>query len=168
MAALQPQRLGGVGDVLIVALDFIQDHLPLHLLDSLGKSSSGRDRDAALSASLDWQRCPDCGLGYAIIFSKEQQTLHHVTQLADVPGPRVSSQRVNRFGVDADLLPAVLFHDLRGKVLDQRRYVLGALAQRRQRDGKNEDAMKKVLAKSALPDLSFQLAVRSDHHAHVN
>src|SRR5262249_13679047 len=37
MAALQTQRFGGVGDVMVVALDLVEDHLPLELLYAVGE-----------------------------------------------------------------------------------------------------------------------------------
>src|SRR5262249_16943222 len=71
-------------------------------------------------------------------------------------------------GIKADFLPAVLSYNLRGEVLHQRGDVFRPLAQRRQRDGKDEDAMEQVLAEVALLDLLFEIAMRGHHHANVD
>ena len=43
-----------------------------------------------------------------------------------------------------------------------------ALAQRRQHNRKHENAVVEILAKSSLPDLLFQIAMRRDDDAHVH
>src|SRR6478736_6469819 len=37
VASLQPQGFCRIGDVLVVALDFVKDHLPLHLLHAFSQ-----------------------------------------------------------------------------------------------------------------------------------
>ena len=76
-------------------------------------------------------------------------------------------QSLDRLRRESYRLPAILFGDLRGKMLRQRWNVFRTLPQWRQGNGKYKNAMKKVLAKCSLLYLLFQVAMCGYNHADV-
>ena len=80
----------------------------------------------------------------------DHRPLHHVAQLPDVARPPCGAQRVQRLRCEAVEVLAVGGGELVQEVLGQQRNVLAALAQRRQRDGEDVEAVVEVLAEPAL------------------
>src|SRR4029077_14064342 len=91
-----------------------------------------------------------------------------VAQLADVAGPRVARERLERLRRKSTRLPAVLIRDDLREVLGEQRHVLEALAQRRHGDREDEDAVIQILPERALLDERFEIAVRRDEDARVD
>ena len=59
-------------------------------------------------------------------------------------------------------------HTCAAKCCDQRRNIVAPLAQRRQHQGKNIDAMKQILPEFLLAHARFQIAMRRHHDANVH
>src|ERR1017187_1690002 len=93
--------------------------------------------------------------------------LDEVLQLADVAGPVVALERVHGGGGDggdfAVHAAGILLHE----VAHQQRDVFAALAQRRDRDGKDVEAVIKVGAELALLDHEGEVAVGGGHQPGV-
>ena len=62
----------------------------------------------------------------------------------------------------------VLLADLLGEVLDEQGDIVGAVAQRRQDDGDDVEAVVEVIAESALADHRLEVAVRRRDDAHID
>jgi hypothetical protein len=73
-----------------------------------------------------------------------------VLHLTDVTRPGIPHQRVHDFRRDAFDAPAHPLRKLPGEMTHEQRNVFGALAQRRQQDGKHIQAIKKIAAKFTL------------------
>jgi hypothetical protein len=81
------------------------------------------------------------GLCFDYGSSQQQKTLDDIAQFANISRPCVLLERINCLLGKWNRLPSILRADLAGKVLDQRGQVFNALAQRRQLNGKDHDAM---------------------------
>src|SRR5262249_36200507 len=88
-------------------------------------------------------------------------------QFADIPGPRVRLEKLHRLtGDDVDILAKLATETLE-VVVNQKFQIIFALAQRRQADGKNAQAIVKVLAESARARQRLEFLVRGRNQAHV-
>src|SRR5262249_20004809 len=97
---------------------------------------------------------------------REHQLLDQVLQLADVAGPFVAGpDRLRRAG--PGLLWPALLPQLAGHLLYQEGQVLDALAQGRQLDRDDVQAIEEVLAEPARVDRAGQVDVRRRQDAHV-
>ena len=77
-------------------------------------------------------------------------------------------QCLHRVRRERNRLPAILRAHLRGEMLDQSRNVVAPLAQRRQHQRENVDAMKQILPEFLFAYARFQIAMRRHHHANVD
>src|SRR5689334_10572461 len=60
MASLESESFGGIGDVMVVAFDFIEDHLPLELFYASGERPCARDHRSPATRGRAGQRRADC------------------------------------------------------------------------------------------------------------
>ncbi len=90
--------------------------------------------------------------------AEHQRALERVFQLAHVAGPGPARQRLDRGGRDRGR-PPVAPGGPGQHVVDQRRHVLGPLAQRRQLDRHHAQAVEEVLAKAPGGDVVGQAPV---------
>ena len=75
------------------------------------------------------------------VVGHQRGLLQHVAQLADVAAPRLLRQQIQRVGTQALVRQAAAPRDVFGQRLDQRIQVSHALAQRRQADGQDIEAV---------------------------
>jgi hypothetical protein len=80
---------------------------------------------------------------------EQQEPLDDIAQLADIARPGVLLERFDGLMGKGYRLPAVLRAYLADKVFDQRGQILGALAQRRQFDGEDDNAMIEIAPEKA-------------------
>src|SRR4029079_2198568 len=87
---------------------------------------------------------------------------------SDVAGPRVRYEHVHRFGIDPGdvLLQAVV--ELREKVFDEMRNVASALAECRQLDRNDVEAIEEVLSKRALRLQLLEVTIGRGDEANVD
>ena len=111
----------------------------------------------------------------AEVLHREQQVvghqgglLQHVAQLADVAGPAMARQQLERIGVEALVRQAAAPRDVVGQRLDQRLEVAHALAQRGQADGQHVEAVVQVGTEGARGHHRGQLAAGGRDDAHVD
>ncbi len=95
------------------------------------------------------------------------EALGDVAQLADVARPVVGFERCHRVGGTLGQGHAVFHREEPQEVIEQRRHVVLALAQRRDRDVDDVEAVVEVFAEFAGGDPLGQAAVGRRHHAHV-
>ena len=99
--------------------------------------------------------------------AEDERPLEHVLELAHVSGPVVVEERLHRGrGHRRDRL-AVLGRRARDERLDEEGNVLLPVAQRRQRDGDDAEAVIEVLAELSLRHEARQVRVRRRDDAHV-
>ena len=99
--------------------------------------------------------------------STQQRLLEHALQLADVARPGVAAQQVHRLGGDLADLPAQLPVEAPHVVADQHGQVVAALAQGRQVDREDAQAIVEVGAELPLRRRRLQVAVRGRDQPHV-
>jgi len=110
------------------------------------------------------------GHGDAELFAgrEEHGAFDEILQLADVAGPRVADERVHHVGghvSDGFVLAAAEFlHE----VAHQKGHVFGTLAQRRDVDGEDVEAVIKVAAEFALGDKSGEVVVGGGDNADIH
>ncbi len=98
----------------------------------------------------------------------DDDALDRVAKLADVAGPRVALEGGEGLGVEA-LRPLVVgAGEAFVEVLDERGHVLGPLAQGRNLEGDDVEAVEEVGAEGAPLDLDFEPLVRRRQHANVH
>jgi hypothetical protein len=100
-------------------------------------------------------------LGIDLVVAREQRrALDQAHQLADVPGPAVADQLLERGRREPEALAMLALADHREVVVDQPRDVLRPIAQRRHVHRDHVDAVVEVLAKPAFCDRLLEY-----HHA---
>src|SRR5215212_6633782 len=106
-------------------------------------------------------------LGLDVVRAFERDgALYRVLQLSDVAGPRVEFEQFLRALGDAERA-AGLRAELLNEVIDQLGYVLAPLAQGREFDGYDRDAVEQVFAETPLLDHRGEVAVRGGDDARV-
>ena len=98
----------------------------------------------------------------------DDQPLDGVLQLADVALPARALQVLERRRREALRPPVVVAAEQVGEVLDQRRDVLAAIAQRRHADRDHAEAEVEILAERALLDLLLEVLVGRGDDADVD
>ena len=93
--------------------------------------------------------------------------MHHVLQLAHIAGPRIAEQRGLRIGRQCRLRQAERLAIQADEVLGQRQDVSGALAQRRQVDVRDAQAVIQVRAKALRLHRAAQVDVGRGQQAHI-
>ena len=174
VAAFEAEGFSGVGHVVVILFQDCKQRFAFEGFDALGQDaadegagelrvagSAGRNGGLRKSA-LDGGR-----LNFVFIFEK-QHAFDDVAQLANIAGPRVALEFGDRFGRKGTRLPVILFIELLDEVLSEHANIFAAFAQRRQHDGKNEDAMIEIFAEGSLPNLFFEIAMGSNNHANVH
>src|SRR5262249_664833 len=108
MTALEAERAGGFGDAVAVRGELAQHHFALERVDAARQRPTSR-AGARVSPSLArrHQHVTD-RVGADDAVGEQQQALDDVAQLADVAGPRVARQLVERRTVEPARLPPVL------------------------------------------------------------
>lgn len=99
---------------------------------------------------------------------QQQKALHDVAQLADIARPGIALQFLDGVLGEGLGLPSVLFGHARGEVRGEGGNVLNALAERRQEERKNVNAVVEILAESAAFHEVVEVAVRGDDGADVD
>ena len=99
---------------------------------------------------------------------QDHRALDDVLELAHVARPGIRRQRRQRARVDAAHALADGLRVLLDEVLAQHGDVAGPIAQRRQRDRKDVEAVVEILAELAGGDLLLEIPVRRRDHAHVD
>src|SRR5262245_37184869 len=105
-----------------------------------------------------------------LVAAGDDQALDDVLELAHVARPRVLAERDDRLGRDVadDRLMAVAARrQVAQEVLDEQRDVLAPLAERRDDEVDDVDAVEEVLAELPLGDEIAEVAVGRRDHAHV-
>src|SRR5580704_2755640 len=101
-------------------------------------------------------------------FRQNYRPLDYILQLADVARPIVSVEEFNRLLVYAPNLLAQFLGIAVDQVSDQQGNIAIALAQCRQANRKNVEAVKQILTKPALGHRCSQVSIRSGNHPYVN
>ena len=96
------------------------------------------------------------------------RALDQVAELAHVAGPVVALERRQRLGGHLADRPSEARALAAREVLDEERDVLATLAQRRQPDRDDVQAVVEVLAEATRPHLGEQVAIARRHEAHVD
>ena len=99
---------------------------------------------------------------------QQQQPLDYVPQYAHVARPAVSLEFLVGCAGDRNRTPIVLLRDRRREMIRQRPYILAPVAQRRQSDGKDINAMVQILAENSAAYEFFEIAMGLHHHAHIH
>ena len=99
--------------------------------------------------------------------SGEDETLDDIAQLADVAGPREGLEGAHGLGAELFGLPGVPGGEVAAEHFRKRRDVLGAVAQRREVDGDDIEAVEEILTEGALGALGFQFLVRGGDNAGI-
>src|SRR6266481_9647628 len=156
MATLEMQCFRGTGHVVVILLQFREDHFPFEVLNALRQGS----RVGARTCLRARPRRQSEAHGFEIhltVWRQQHQTLHHIPQLAHVTWPGVRLQYCDRLCSEGNWLPSVLRTDLGGEVLDQGWNVVAPLAQGRQSEWEHIDAMEQVLPKLSLFHLRLKI-----------
>src|SRR5580658_3926027 len=103
-----------------------------------------------------------------LTIAEEDGALDDVLELADVARPGVGREDVEGLRLDTRHVLLEALVELAEKVLDEQRNVPGSLAQRRQPDGDDVEAIVEVLTEDARADEFLQVAVGCGHEAHVD
>src|SRR5262245_9663617 len=116
VASLEAEYACGLGDVIPVGLEFREHDLAFE-----GHHTIREGAAACTEADLKVRRYgvhvtsrENLPRGRTInhIISQQQQALHHVAQLANIPRPRIPCELLDRLGAERARLPAVLLgHD---------------------------------------------------------
>src|SRR5579863_2397040 len=140
-------------------LDHAQDVGALHLLELLARAVGNRRalwlEDEVLFMQL-WLR------------SYNHSALHRVLQFANVAQPRLLLQLVHRCRRNPRDAFVHGLRELANEVIDQRRDVLAAVAQRRQFDAKDVEPVKKVRTELTFLDQFLQILISSGDAAEVH
>ena len=108
------------------------------------------------------------GQHQALAAQKQRGALHDVLQLADIAGPGVTLEHIHHGQGKAHVLPPVGRGEFCNKMTGQGQDILGAQAQRRQRNGKDIQAVEQITAEAPLLHHPFQVAVGGGDEAHVH
>src|SRR6266852_5952097 len=167
MAALEAQDFCGAADVAVVFVEFLEDVVALVGGAGLvqgGKFPRGRfgfsiaidQRGQVFAVNLDGRRVHD------------DHAFNHVAQLAHVARPGVAHQGFN--GVVGNIFgtAAVGGGNLAQKMPGQQGNVFLPLAQWRNVEGNDVQAVEKVFAKVATRDFFFQVLVGGGDHAGIH
>src|ERR1700733_4237408 len=100
-------------------------------------------------------------------FRKNHRPLDHILQLADISRPRIANQRVHGLRGDGVDLPAHIESEMLRKVPDEEWDVFGALAQRRDVNGKNVEPIEQIRAEFLLFYHGFEIAIGRGDEAGV-
>src|ERR1700733_4271906 len=172
----EAKSLRSVRHVVSIPLQLFKNRLPLEIRCSFGKSSRcrwGRCRSIAPSVTRSAadprlrQSKSHIAFLNRVTRRQQQHSLDYVAQFSNIAGPRILYEFRNRFGRKRLRFPAVLLGNLPREMRSQPRDILFALAQRRQHQRKNIEAMVQVLAKRSLLHLILQIAVRSNNHSNI-
>ena len=129
-----------------------------------GEVAALEQLDPAVACFLERDRDVDLGRRRRVA-ADAGRPLDVVAQLADVARPRMLEQRRDPRRI-ADALGGVV--ELGGDRGDQQRDVVGALAQRRQRDLEDGEPVVEIGAEPAAVDVGAQVAVGRGDHANVD
>src|SRR6202020_3547067 len=123
MTALQPHGTRDVGHVKILAANFGEQNFPYKLLGALGERSAAERSGDRVSVAISGERCvsrngknqtnvagPD-----RLVTREQDQSLDHVSQFADVSGPSIAAEFVDRVFGGGFFFPAGFALGLAGK-----------------------------------------------------
>ena len=99
--------------------------------------------------------------------TKNNGSLDHVLQLADISRPCIGLQSVKCRSVDTTYFLPRLTRVAVDEIFNQKRDVFSSLAQGRHVDGKDIEAVVEVAAKRALLNKLLQVSIGGGDHAHV-
>lgn len=170
VAAFEAEGAGYVGHMEIVAADFGEKGFALEgfgafdesALRGVGICSGGGGGFGGGQGEADVVRRD------GVFGGEEDEALNDVAQLADVAGPGVAEQFGDGFWREQFFFPAILRGDLASEMGDQVWKILGALAKRRQGQGKDVDTVVEIAAKLVLFDEFVEISVRGDDGAHID
>ena len=145
VAALHAEGLGRVGHVIVVALEFEEKRFAFEGFNAIGeRSNSGRRRPIRMRGGK-LRRLRQSALDGGIIDNvgrvQEQNAYDNVAQFAHISGPGLSLQHINCLARKSLQLPTILLGKLLGEMLDKDADIVAAFAQRREHDGKHENAV---------------------------
>ena len=120
-------------------------------------------------AATPGSRATACaGVSVEFAFGHRDHAAHFVGQLAHVAGPGVEQQVFERLVVERQASLLLFVAVLAQVVIDERRDLLAPLAQRRQLQADDVEAVEEVLAEAALGDELFEVGVGGGDDAHVD
>src|SRR5882762_8828898 len=128
--------------------------------------AGGGDRRSEGAVSIPPQPCLIHGERLSI--REDDRALDDVLKLADIPGPIVGSEPLERPCLDAPDFLASLLSKALDQILGQQRDVVGSVAERGDFDGNDIQPIVKVLAELALRDGAFQVAIARGQDADVH
>src|SRR5262249_18770871 len=97
----------------------------------------------------------------------KQRLLEHALKLAQIPRPGIALQKGDGLGSGVRDLLAQFRAEASEEMLDQQRDILGSLAQRRQANRDDVEAVVEVAAKLAVRHEYFQIAVRGGENSYI-
>src|SRR5215469_12651939 len=93
--------------------------------------------------------------------------LDDVAQLADISGPGIVLKRFNGGGANIFNVPPHAPSDFADKMPYQHGYIVPALSQRRDLNGKDADAIEQILAELAVLHHGFQIPRRRHNDSYI-
>ena len=103
-----------------------------------------------------------------LLVGADQRALHDVLEFAHVTGPRVAGEGLDHVVAEGGDLLARARAQAPEEVVGERGHVLPPLAQGRQREVEDVEAVVEVLAEAAVLDVAAQVAVRGGHDAQID
>ena len=164
MTALEAEGAGDVGHMEIVAADFGEKDFALESFGALDESSLLR---GGFCSGGGINRGAVCGgegeanvlVGNGVFGGEQGEAFDDIAKFADVAGPAIAAQLRDRVVGKGFVFPAVLLGDLVGKMGDELGEIFEAIAQRRQGQRENVDAVEEVTAEFVISDAVFEVAV---------
>ena len=99
---------------------------------------------------------------------EEEYLTDDVFEFADVAGPWLALQKRDGFGLDGRGLDAEIGTVFAQEKSDEVRDIFGTFAERREFDGDDGEAVKKIFAKFIFLDGGFEIAMRGGEDAHID
>src|SRR5207237_3872648 len=159
------EDLGRPGLVVARVLERQHDQAALRFVDGRpGRERDGRQRFLPLRHQQRRQMRGRDEVGVR----EDRRTLHDVSQLADVARPRILLEDLHRILIDRAHRLAVDGIELVEEPLDQQRHVFAALAQRRQLDCEDVQAVIEVFPQLAVADSIRRIHVRRRDDADID
>ncbi len=170
MAAFEAEAFGGAAYVAVTLVDFLEDVVAL--VGFAGFEEGGELFAAGGLGGVARVSLHELGKMFALDASglgvEDEDALDEIAQLADVAGPMILLERGEGVFVHLDAGPPVLGTKLGEKLFDEQRDILLAIAQRRDEEGDDVEAIEEVFAEVAAGDLFFKVFVGGGDDAYVD
>src|SRR5690242_1110925 len=169
MAALESEGARDVGHVKVVAVDFREQDFLFESFRAFREGAVSRGRTCRIGSPVgSGKNESDVFERNGVARRQEDETLNDIPQFAEVSRPGIPPQRADGVISEDFFLPAILRGDLAREMADEFGEVVQPLAERRQNEGKDVNAMKEVATEGILLDEIFQIAMSGDEDADIH